>query len=79
MLTAIASLVVGDHERGRRVTGSMAVSRTQPMPIPAHTAPVSARGWARWDHAAAVTAAAGIGQGAATPAPQPASSPVGTN
>jgi hypothetical protein len=49
MLTAIASLVVGDHERGRRVTGSMAVPRTQPMPIPAHTAPVSARGWVRWD------------------------------
>src|SRR6266702_7230254 len=72
MLTAIASLVAGDDERGRRVTGSMAVPRTQPMPIPAHTAPVSARGWVRWDHAAAMTAAAGIGQGAATPAPQPA-------
>ena len=28
MLEAIASLVAGDHERGRRVTGSMAVPKT---------------------------------------------------
>jgi hypothetical protein len=78
MLEAIASLVAGDHERGRRVTGSMAVPRMQPMPIPAQTAPVSAWGWVRRDRAAAMTAAAGIGQGAATPAPHPASSPAGT-
>jgi hypothetical protein len=79
MLEAIASLVAGDDERGRRVTGSMAVPRTQQMPIPAQTAPVSACGRVRWDRAAAMTAAAGIGQGAATPAPQPTSSPAGTD
>jgi len=44
MLKAIASLLAADHERGRRVTGSMAVPRTQPMPIPAQKAPVSACG-----------------------------------
>ena len=49
------------------------------MPIPAQTAPVSACGRVRWDRAAAMTAAAGIGQGAATPAPQPTSSPAGTD
>ena len=69
MLNMIASLVAGDHERGRRVTGSMAVPRTQLMPVPAPAAPVSARGGVRWDIAAALTAATGIGQGAATPDP----------
>jgi hypothetical protein len=33
MLKTIASLVAGDQERGRRVTGSIAVPKTQPMPI----------------------------------------------
>jgi len=77
MLKTIASLVAGDQERGRQVTGSIAVPRTQPTPIPAQTAPVSALGPARCDRAAAMTAARGIGHGAATPAPQPASSPRG--
>jgi hypothetical protein len=78
-LRAIASLVAGDHARGRRVTGSIAVPRMQPMPIPAQTRPTGVLGWVRWDLAAAKTAAAGIGHGAATPAPQPASSPAGTD
>jgi SRSO17 transposase len=41
---AFAPLVAGDQVRGRRVTGSTAVPRTQPMPIPAQTAPVSTLG-----------------------------------
>lgn len=79
MLTAIAALVIGDHDRGRQVTGSIMVPRMQPMPIPAHTAPASALGPVRWALAAVMTAAAGIGHGAATPAPQPASRPAGTD
>jgi hypothetical protein len=62
MLEAIASLVAGDHERGRRVTGSMAVPRMQPMPIPAQTAPVSAWGWVRWDRAALPAGVPQLGQ-----------------
>lgn len=75
MLKTIASLVAGDQERGRKVTGSIAVPRTQPMPIPAQMVPVSVLGLVRCDFTATMTAASGICHGAATPAPQPASSP----
>jgi len=51
----------------------------QPRPMAAQTAPGRALG-ARWRAVAAVmTAAAGIGHGAATPAPHPAASPADTD
>ena len=49
MLRAITSLVAVDPARGRRVTGSIAVPRMQPMPIPAQTRPTGVLGWVRWD------------------------------
>jgi hypothetical protein len=73
----IAHLVHGVQDRGRHETGSMAVPTMQPSPIPAQTAPASALEAVRRARTAAITAAAGIGHGAATPAPQPASSPAG--
>ena len=76
-LKAIAHLVAGDQVRGRRVTGSTAVPMMQPIPSPAQTAPVTARGWVRWDLAAATTAASGIGHGAATPASSRPAAPPG--
>ena len=78
VLNPIARAVPRDHDRGRRVTGSIRVPTMHPAPIIAQTVP--GRGLARCRAAtAAATAATGIGQGAATPAPQPAIRPAGTD
>ena len=78
--------VEGDREPGRRRPrarpagdGFDGGAQDAADADPAQTAPVSACGRVRWDRAAAMTAVAGIGQGAATPAPQPTSSPAGTD
>jgi hypothetical protein len=77
-LQTIANLVHEVQDRGSQETGSMAVPTMQPTPIPAQMAPASALEGVRWARAATKTAATGIGHGAAIPAPQPASSPAGT-
>ena len=77
-LRPIARPAAGDQDRGRRVTGSMSVPKMHPRPITAQTIPGNASG-SRWAGAAAITAATGIGHGAAIPAPQPASTPTGTD
>jgi len=50
-----------------------------PRPIMVQTVPGSALGSWRRAVAAAMTAVTGIGHGAATPAPYPASNPAGTD
>jgi hypothetical protein len=74
-LQPIAMPVIGDHDRGRLVTGSASVPMMQQRPTAAQIAPGREPAARRRAVAAAITAAAGIGQGAATPAPQPASRP----
>jgi hypothetical protein len=57
----------------------MKVPTVHPSPIAARAAPGRALGSRCRAIAAAVTAATGIGHGAATAAPHPASSPAGTD
>jgi hypothetical protein len=57
----------------------MRVPTTHPRPIPAQIMPGRALGSRPVVIAAVMTAAAGIGHGAATPAPHPAASPAGTD
>src|SRR6266566_2102908 len=78
-LTPTAKRVAGDQDRGRRVTGSMRVPTMHPRPMAAQTAPGHTLGARCRAVAAVMTAAAGIGQGAATAAPHPAASPAGTD
>jgi hypothetical protein len=79
MLNPIARAVARDHDRGRRVTGSIKVPTMHPAPIITQTAPGRGLGARCRAAAAAATAATGIGHGAATPAPQPATRPAGTD
>ena len=61
--------------RGRRVTGSTSVPAMQTAPMPAQTKPARVP-VVTPDRLDTAKAATGIGQGAATPAPQPARSAV---
>ena len=78
-VTPIARRVAGDHNRGRQVTGSMTAPTMHPKPTAAQTAPGRVPSSRCRALAAVMTAATGIGHGAATPAPHPASSPAGTD
>jgi hypothetical protein len=78
-LTPTARRVAGDQDRGRWVTGSMRVPTMHPRPMAAQTTPGRAPSARCWAVAAVMTAAAGIGHGAATAVPHPASTPAGTD
>jgi hypothetical protein len=79
MLNPMARAVAPDHDRGRRVTGSIKVPTMHAAPMIAQTAPGRGLGARCRAAAAAATAATGIGHGGATPAPQPATRPAGTD
>jgi hypothetical protein len=75
-LARIANRIPTVHAWGRRMTGSTSVPAMQAAPIAQH---MTARFRADPRRLlAATTAATGIGQGAATPAPHPTRSPTGT-
>ncbi len=76
MPAAIAFRFAGVHAVGSYVLGSMRNPTIPAMPRPAQTSAATESPWlARRD---AMSAATGMGQGAATPAPQPTMMPVGT-
>jgi hypothetical protein len=67
-MTPMASRAARDNDRDRRVTGSMNAPTIHSSPITAQTAPGTGFG-SQCRATAAVTAANGIGHGAATAAP----------